>query len=251
MNFTLMKYFIKKNWIIWAGLTAFMLFEFTLMILLMDIIADTLNQMGGLFGEVTGENSLLFIASLFPMSAVLYPMIFFIFVIHKLMSKSIETTSLAAFLTAGITRKQYIITAGIFVALCLVALFLTIFVVCGLALLMWGSFNWLAWLNLNVNFLLLNLAVASICFFFSSVFAATKRGLALSIAVPLLLFVFFMISDFVSVFEYFTIYGWINVERIALGTSNYWWVTMLAYSALAIILSTISVIIYKRKQLSI
>jgi len=249
MNMTLFKYFIRKNWLLWTAFVTLMLVEIMAYIFLMEVMHEMLYNMG--FGSPTGDSALFFIAGLYPMAAVLFPMVYFIFVIHKIMSRSVDNSSMAAFLSSGIKRNHYTITAGVFVAISLVAMFTVIFVVGGLGLLFWGSFNWLYWLNLNVSFLLVNLAVASLCFLFSSTFPASKLGLALTIVFPILFLIFNMLAEYADFFRFMTAYGWIDAPGIALGTFNLWWVAMLVYICVSTILVTISVLLYRRKQLSI
>jgi len=256
MSLALLKYFTKKNWMIWAGVTAFMLFEVLVCIFLMEMIVELTAQMGITTadtpdGRPNGAFALKYVAELYPMMACLFPMVFFIMMAHKLLSKPVDNSSISTFLSAGIKRTTYVATAAVFMAIAMVAMFTVLFVVCGLAMLMWGSINRGAWLMVNFTFFMVNLAVAFICFALSSIFAATKQGLALTVAVPVLMMIFQMLSGFAEGFKYLTLYGWIDVSKIIAGTFDLWWLYTLVFIAIAIASAVVSIHVFNKKQLSI
>jgi hypothetical protein len=258
MNFHLLKYFIKKNWLVWLGVLAFIHMELLVCIFMMELIADMMSKIEipglGTFDAgitVDGEYALTYVSGLFPMYMCMFPMIFFIITIHKLMSKAVDTTALSPILATGITRRQYILTVAAFIGLSLFAMFFVTFLVCGLAISYWGAFNWWSWLNLNLSFLFVNLAVAAICLFFSSTFAAGRAGLALTVGVPVVFLIFHMLSDFLKGFKYFTLYGWVDSAEIAAGTFNLWWLWILFYSAIAVGITVATIFVFRKKQLSL
>jgi hypothetical protein len=167
------------------------------------------------------------------------------------MSKSVDTTAISTYFAAGITRKQYVLTAAVFVALALFAMFFVTFVVAGAAMCIWGAINWGRWLALNLAFLFVNLAIAGICFILSSSFAARGYGLAAAIAAPVVMTILEALSAFWTGFKYFTLYGHIHADEIAAGHMGYTVLWIFLYSAIAVSLAAATVYIYKRKQFSI
>jgi|GEM_PF-2777623 len=259
-SFSLFKHFVKKNWLVWLGVLLFIHMELLVCIFMMSLIADITSQMSSFIpglGEmntkvkVDGQYALSYIATLYPMYMCMFPLIFIVFVIHKLMSKSVDTTSISTYFAAGITRKQYAITAFVFVAAALACMFFVTFIICGIAMTYWGAINWGRWLLINICFLFVNLAIAGVCFIFSTLFAGRGLGLALAIGVPVIMTIFQALSGYLKGFKYFTLYGWVEAEKLAIGTFDTWWVCVIIYGLLAGALATATVYILRRKQLSI
>ena len=255
INFTLFKYFLRSNYLVWLGVMAFIMLEFVVVILMMPDIADVVNKMG--FGVELGEQkvdgvfALAYVAGLFPMYMSMFPMLFFIFAINKMVSRAVDTTSLSSVLATGIKRRDYLITAAIFVAVSITAMFFVTFIVCGLCMSHWGAIHWGRWLVLNICFVFLNLAVASIVFLCSAAFSATKFALGLGVGIPVVFTIFSMLAEYITAFKYMTIYGWVNAEKLVAGSFNFAWLCIIAYGIIAVTLATASVFVFRKKQLSI
>jgi hypothetical protein len=250
MNRTLLRHFIKKNWIIWLGFLAFLMFEMLVCIFMMDTIAEMLA--GDIMGiTITGGDTLGFVGGLMPLYTSLFVMAFVIFAVFRLVYKPIDSTSLSAHLTSGMTRKRYIITAGVFLVSMIFAMFAIMYVVCGLAMLYWGPINWLLWLNLNVSYFLAILAVSAIAFFFASVFSPGNIGKLGMIGLPILFLLFLMLSSYIPFFEYLSPFGWIDGVGLAMGTFDLWWMWDLVYLGLIGAFFALSVVLFDKKQLSI
>jgi hypothetical protein len=253
INFSLFIYFIKKNYLVWVGVMWFIMLELLTCIFMMDMIAEMLGQMDGFFGVYVpkGEYALSYVAGLYPMYMCMFPVIFIATMTHKLISRTVDTTALSPILAGGVKRSTYLFTVAAFIAFGLFAMFLVTYVVCGLAMLIWGSFNWIHWGHLNLCFLLVNLAAAAICFFLSAVFAATKTALATSIGIPVMSVIFLAFGGFWHGFQYMSIYGYFDAGKIAVGAFNLWWLYVIIYTVAVVAFTVAGVLTFRKKRLSI
>ncbi|MDR0462255.1 MAG: hypothetical protein LBG88_02895 [Christensenellaceae bacterium] len=257
MSRPLLKYFVKKNWYLLAGFTGLLLLEFVICIFMMNLIKGMTDKLlGGAPGlsedaPVDGAYALSFISNLFPMYGVMFPMVFYIMTIFKVLSKPVDNTSLSAHLMTGMPRWKYIATAAVFVLGSIFAIFLSVFVVAGLCMLRWGQIDWVAWLNLNASFMFQSFAIASVCFFFAGTFAATKQGTGLAIGVPIVFVLLNMLGGYIKFFGYFTLIGWIDIEKVVAGTFGLWWLVDLVFLIVTGCFFVATLFMFKRKQLSI
>ena len=154
-----------------------------------------------------------------------------------------------------ISRKTYIVTAAVFFAGSIAALYFVVFLGGCIFLPMYSkSFIVARWLNLTIICCACALAVASVSFFFSSVFAANKWGFTLMIAIPVLFMLLVMIGGTSAELLFLTKlspYGWFEYEKIARGVFDTWWVYDIIFVGIIAALFTAALYIFKRKQLSI
>ena len=250
MSRPLFIYFIKKNWAIWAGFTAYILFELVVCIFMMEQIAEMLPE--GFMGiQVNGESTLLFIGSLIPTVGCLFAMPFYILISYRTVYRPIDTTSINTHLSSGMKRTTYLTTAALFLAFSLFMMFFAIFLICGLSMLIWGAFNWGIWTSLLFNSLLVNLTVAFISFFFAAAFTPGNIGKLGMIGLPILLLLLFMLSDYIPFLQYLTPFGWLDFDKLVLGTLKLWWLWDMLYIAITGTMVTLGIILFKKKQLSI
>ena len=244
MSWPLLKYFIKKNWWIVAALTAFIMFELVVTIAMFDLIKDM--DFLGLGGTTVQE----FTISALPSLLFMFTMLFYILIIYFIIVRPIDTTSMSSHLASGIRREKYLTSAFVFLAVSLLSIFVVIFVICGLLMLIWVKVDWAEWLYANVTVFTGCLAVASISFFFASVFPSHVVGKLGMIGLPVLFLILFMMyAQFPNTLEFFrwiTPFGWINIMN-----SSLWWMWNLIYLAVTGAFITASVFLFKKKQLSI
>ena len=248
MSLPLLKMFLKKNWLIWVGFTVFFLFELLACIFLMDMI-DGLEVLG-ISG---GEGTLYFMSTVMPLLGYMFPMVFYIFIVYRVIFRPIDSTSMGTVLSSGIKRTTYISTAVVFLIVSLFAMFTTVFVVCGASMLYWGAFNWGKWALMCFSVMLATMVVAFISFFFASAFSPGNIAKLGFIGLPVLFLVLTMIgfqmgSDF---FMYLSPFGWMDMTKLVMGTLKYWWLFNIGFMVTSGILITASIIMFKRKQFSI
>ena len=249
MNISLLKYFFKKNWLLWLGFTAFLLFELVVCIFMMDLIAEMMPEW--FLGGISGENTLGFISYLLPLCGFMFPMVFYILLIYRMLHRPIDSTSISPLFAAGVKRHAYITSAAIFLTLSLFAMFTTVFVVCGLCMLFWGAFNWGVWLGMVFCVFLVTLAVAFASFFFAAAFAPNSAGKLGMVGLPIIFLVLFMISEYINFFKYLTPFGWMDFAALAAEALPLWWLWSLGFMATSVTLYIGSVLIFRKRQLSI
>lgn len=247
MSLTLFKSMLKKNWTIILGLTAFILMELVVCIFMFEDIAG-MNILG-----IGGSEILSFTASVLAIIGTMFPTVFFVFMVFRLVYKPIDSTNLSSHLSAGIKRTTYITTAAIFIFTSLFIIFLIVFVVCGLSMLYWGNIDWAAWLYVVFSVLTANIAVSSISFFFAAMFAPGSIAKGGMIGIPAILFVFTMISSYIKVFRWASVFMWIEItaETVSQRNFNLWWLWNLIYLAIAAVCYLASYFTFKKRQLAI
>lgn len=185
----------------------------------------------------------------------IFVMIFYVLLVHKLLYKTVDTTSLSSLLSTPVSRKQYIATAYIFMAKCLFVLYLFTFLLTGGALLTYGSsFSWLGLLSVHVTTFLCTLAVASISFAFSALFAGARAGTPLLAGIPIAFAAFMMLGAYLPFFQYvtpFTLFKWTTPIDLASKAFGLWWLLDLVFAAISAAAFSVTLILFKRKQLSI
>lgn len=258
--FALFKFFLKKNWKM-LGIFAILIIFYCGIIVLMATDQMMVEAMGFLNKE-TATDALGISDATLAMNitlAVFQGMIMFIFVMvfyvllnHKLLFKAVDTTSLSSILATPVSRKQYIIAAFVFMASCIFALYLLAFILTAGALLTYsGSFDWAGLISVHATSFLCTLAVSSISFACSAIFAGTRAGMSLLAGIPIAFATLMMLATYIPIFEYFTPFMWTDPLELASRTFDFWWLFDLIYFAITAAAFTATVYIFKRKQLSI
>ena len=254
MSFPLFKIFLKKNLPVWAVFTAVCLLYFSVLVFTKEKFADVMGEY--IPGHTPAEVSLLeYMAGIFFSTIIwVFPMIYYIFMSHKLANKAVDNTSISAFLSSSISRNKYVVTAAVYLLASIFAMFTVIFFA-GMGLMMAvESLNIVNYLNVVVSTMLCTMALAMTSFFISFFLAGSKLGFALIIAVPVMFMIFNMLAETAKVLNwmnYITPMGWADVNKIAAGTFTLWWLWDLIYIAIAGALFSASLVLFKKKHLSI
>jgi len=259
MNLPLLKFFIKTNWkmlAIFAALISFYLGTIVVMATdpMMVEAMGFLNMESAV--EAVGSEALLAmnitVAVMQGMIMFVFVMVFYVLLANKLLYKSIDTTSMSSFLSSPISRRQYIITSFIFMAKCIFALYLLAFIITAGCLATYqGSFDLLGLVSVHLTTFLCSLAVASISFACSAIFAGTRAGLPLLAGIPIFFAAVMMLAAYVPVFEYFTPFMWVDAMKVANRAFDLWWLFNLIYVTIVAAAFAATLYIFKRKQLSI
>jgi len=257
-NLTLLKYFLKQNWMIWLGFLGFLLLEMCACIFLMDYLDAMMGAIESVPGfSITGGGVLSYSAGLFASYGIMFSMIYYIFVTYRILYRPVDNTSMSAHLATGIKRRVYLNTGALFLLLSIIAMFFVLWLVCGLCMLYWGAINWAKWLNVVASICFLCLAMAFVCFFFASVFAGQSMGKLGTIGLPLLFLVIYMIADMLTgtagnILSAITPFGWLEFKT-ADPADGYklWFMWDALYTFIAVTFFGLAQIFYERKQLSI
>jgi len=247
MSWPLFKYFLKKNWMIWVGVTAFCLFELVACVFLMDIVSDLPEEFLGGFG---GESILEIMSILLPMLMFMFPMIFIIFTIYRLVYRPIDST-LSPTLAAGVKRTTYLTTAAVFLVVSLFLMFSVVFTVIGASMLYYGSFNWTVWLKVNFVAFVVLLSVALTGFLFAAAFAPGNIGKLGMFGFPVFCLAVLILAGYIDFFKWLTPFGWIDFTKVYDGSMTLWWLWALLYLLGAGVIYVGSLFLFKRRQLSI
>lgn len=259
MSFSLMKVFIKKNWKLWSIFTSILLMYMFVMILSFDQMKEMMDTLGGNDPEMMGIVFMLdsrfdLLASMyFDMLIFIFPMVFYIMLANKIVSKTVDDNSMSAYLASSLSRSKYTTTAAVFLILSITSMFFVIFAFGGLGLICFETLNWLNWANMVFTTLTCTLAIAAICFFFSCVMAANKTGNVLLTGIPIVFVLFMWLGEMPSL-EFLlklTPMGYIDTVMIGKGLEDLWWLINLVFIAIASVLFVISIKMFKKKQLSI
>lgn len=264
----LFKFFIKKNWKIlgifallvglYGGVIAFMATD-TMMVEAMGFL-----NMESAVAAVGSEAALamnITLAVFQGMIMFIFVMVFYVLLNHKLLYKAVDTTSLNSILSTPVSRKQYIITAYIFMVVCIFALYLLAFLLLTAALLTYsGSFSWVGLISVHITAFLCTLAVASISFACSAIFAGSRSGMLMLAGIPIAFAAIMMLATYLSFFQYFTPFMWADVLaqgkasgflQLASRNFNLWWLLDLIYIVIIAASFIAALFVFDKKQLSI
>jgi len=258
MNKALFKSLIKRYWILWAIFAGLMTFYFTIVALTFFIEPDAMIASMEMMGTALGAeiSAAAFTAyTFFDFVVPIYGTVFFVIFAVMLVHRTVFNNSMSAFLSTPLSRKSYVVTTAVFFITVIFSVFFLQFLVgIPLFLIIPGSFNILYFGIVVLVSFLCTLSIAMVCFFCSCVFAGSGKAMGFIIGIPIIFTMFLMISQLVApldFLQYATPYGWFDTLKVAAGVSNLWWLWCLVYVAISGLLFFLSVVFFKRKQLSI
>jgi ABC-2 type transport system permease protein len=260
MNAPLLKFFVRKNWKLWAIFAGIITFYLGV-IVVMATDPMMVEAMGFLNLETATEAlgiteatlALNITVAIFQgMIMYVFVMIFYVLLVQKILYKAVDTTSMSSILATPISRRQYIITAYLFLVGCLFVFYLWAFLLTATCLITYsGSFSWTGLLSVHLSTFLCTLMVATISFACSAIFANTKAGMPLLAGIPIAFAALMMLSMYLPFFEYLTPFMWIDAMELVTRTFKLWWLFNLVFITISAAAFTATLYIFKRKQLSI
>lgn len=187
--------------------------------------------------------------------ALLFPMIYSIILANRLVAALVEKNIMAYLLSTPNSRVKIVTTQAFFIASSIIVMLLintAVGVLCSENMFA-GHLHLGAFLKLNLATILVNLATASISFFFSCLFNDTKNSLIFGAGLPLFFFIVNMlrsVSEKAGWLKYLTIYTFFDAGQI-IGKE-----ATLALPALVFILITLfffggGIAVFSRKNLYI
>ena len=254
LSFPLLKIFLKNTWKLWAIFVGILLMYMLIMVFTFDQMREAMQSMEVMGLTVVMDSRFDMLASMyFDMIVFMFPMIFYIILANKLVSKTVDDKSMSSFLSSSLSRRQYTVTAALFLVASIVAMFFVVFAVGGLSLIMFETINWANWMAMLLTTLTCTLAIASLCFFFSTVFAANKTGNTFMVGIPVMFFLLMFLGEIPSLefLHYLTPFGYVDSFAIAHGVESLWWLINLVFIVIATVFLTVSIYIFDKKQLSI
>lgn len=214
---------------------------------------DMMKALGfsGVFTDYVG-----YLASwLYGLILTAFPMVYCVILINRLVTKPVDSGSIACLLATPNSRVKIMLTKGVF-ALC--SLFVMHLLLFGLNLLFTKivlpdvTVDVPAFLQINLTVMLVNLTVISIVFFCACLFSDSKLALGFGSGIPIAFLLFNMLgnaSEDAEILKKFSVYGWYDPVSIANGADTL--AVNLIYTGIIVVLLAAAVLIFKRKQLSI
>jgi hypothetical protein len=271
MNCALLKTQLKKNAKLIIGVTALIIVYLIIMIFTADfmnsdmmktMVESMMRSMGAPEEEITKAlaefddmTPLNFVANgFFSVYFHLFLMVMYIMLVSRLIVKPVDTTSMSCYLSLPISRRKYVGSTAASLAITII--------LCGLAAYITGlvvfigklaEINYWDYLNIVSVSALIALAVAFVSMTCGFVFAGTKWK-PLSIVAPILLLLFYMLSDmaeWLNWLKYVSIFGWADYNALANGTFDLWWLADLGCLAVVGAATYLSLYIFKKRNLSI
>jgi len=249
---------MKRYWILWAIFAGLMTFYFTIVALVFFIDQEAMIASMEIMGAQLGAeiDAAAFTAfTFFDFVVPIYGAVFFIIFAVMLVHRAVFNNSISAFLSTPLSRKSYIVTSAMFFITVIFSVFLLQFLV-GIPLFFAipGSFNILHFALVVLVSFLCTLSIAMICFFCSCAFAGSGKAMGSIIGIPIIFAMLMMISQLapqLNFLQYASPYGWFDTLKVAAGIDNLWWLWSLIYLTISTVSFFLSIVIFRRKQLSI
>ena len=256
MSWALIKYHLRRNWILWLVVTGVCVFYLAFIVFTKELLEDIMNSFLPEEMPTTNMNILEYTAVSFFVGVVfMFPMVYYIMVAWRMVGRAVDNTSMSAYLSSSMSRNNYITSSAVFLLGSIFAMFLLLFGLAAVFMVIMEPFNVLYLLSVTVITMLLTMMFAMASFFMSCLFAGAKGGLGAVIGIPAGCYVLFMIGGLVmdiswlEWFVYVTPFGWFDMAKIATGGGR-WWVNFI-YLAVTAALFVGSLFLFRRKQLSI
>lgn len=265
MSFPLFKSTLKRNWML------LIIFFMVLLLYSVEMISmynpESMKQFDEMlellpkglidamgFGKVAGDLSGYIASTLYGMIMLVFPMIYCIILGGRLVARPVDSGYMAYYLSTPNSRTKIIMTQGIYAILSIIVLFAVTFVstVAACNLMFPGKLVVSQYINVVLITLLVNLSVMMICFFFSCLFSDATKAIGFGSAVPIGFFLMTMIanaSDKLKDLNNYSIYGLYDPTTIAhdgIPTG-----LMVFYIGLIVVLFTASILVFRKKNLSI
>lgn len=158
---------------------------------------------------------------------MLFPLIFIVILVHKLVMGYIDNGSMVNLLATPNSRGRIIRTQALSIVLWMFLLMAAITVV-GIVsseMMFPGELDSKRYLLLNFSTLLLQLTITGIAFLAACVFSESKHYYAVGAGLPILFFLLQMMSNMGEKLEnlkYFTLYTLLPATEVVMGESGFW-----------------------------
>ena len=248
----LFKQSVRSNWVMWAAITA-----------VMSVLCAQ-------FAVLEMTQNLLFVI-FYGMMTTILPAIYVLVTANKLIASQVDRGSMAYVLSTPIKRSAVTFTQAVFLIGSVVAMFgietllhiavnsakpITLATALGnSALPIKGELTSEMIVQVNLSALVVCIALAAVCFMFSSIFNSTKYSIGLSgtfIGVNILANMLSMFGSLgvsgLDKFKYLTICSFYDHQSI-LFSENDWITKMIFPAAIAVVALTIGSAVFKKKDL--
>ncbi len=262
----IIKQLFKSNVVTIAIFTGILLMYQTILIFMytpsmidqMTEMMKSMGNIGGMYGmdKMTGGYSGYIAQFYFAMIVPMFMLVYGIMTGNKIIAGRVDKGSMACLLASPNTRNAISISSAVFYFLSIVVIVginTVIGLICTLAY-KEADISIKHFLFLNVGVIIMIVGMASISFFFSCVFNESKRSIALGGGIPIVFFLFYMISDMgekLEVFKKITLYSLFKATDIVNDNYTPVLIGLGILTAMSIILVTAGVRIFNKKDLPV
>ena len=219
----------------------------------------TLNSLqsaeGSLIGNIVGgvDSLVGFIGnSFFAIMAIIFPMLYSIFVGNKLMAEKVEQGTMAGLLATPTKRITIVLTSALFFILSIILMWLVVFIVGVVAANTFqpDALNVDAFARLCIGCFLYHFVISSICFCTSTIFNTTQASLGIGGGISLFFFLVNLImklSNELDYLKYLTLNTLFDTTSLISGEGYV--ENLIILLLMGIVLYAISIVIFPRKDL--
>ncbi|MCR8657700.1 ABC transporter permease [Paenibacillus endoradicis] len=255
---TIFKQTVKSNIKLWLIFTSIIC---VLNVVLISIFDDsTINSMSEMVKGTPLESFLekttflgMLAQTFYSLHGVILPIIFIVMTANSLIAAQVDRGSMAYLLSTPIKRSTIVMTQACYLILAVLIMCLLATSVGITAIHIFQAdlvFNMNDYLMLNLGLFLLMFTISSISFFFSCLFNLSKNSLALGSGIPLVFFLFQLMSTVDSSLEnlkYITINALFDTNAILEGKG--YALQFFILPIVGIVLYTVSIKVFKEKDL--
>lgn len=184
-----------------------------------------------------------------------FPMVYCIALGHRLIAKTVDSGSISCLLATPCSRTRLIATKLLYALGSTALMQMVIFALNLLFIhLMFPgeSMDAMVFLKLNITVMLVNMTAMAITFFCSCLFSDPKLSLGFGAGIPIIFLLLNMlgnVSEESDILKDFSIYGWYDPVGIANGDGTL--AINMIYIAIIAVLSAASIIVFRKKQLTV
>lgn len=208
------------------------------------IVSNILTGNGTLIGFMSN--------SFYALMAILFPMVYSIFVGNRMIAEKVDKGSMASFLSTPVSRSQITITSALYLILSLIFMWVVASIV---GIISANAFQPDAldidtFLMLNIGAFLYHFAISSICFCSSSIFNTSKNSLLIGAGLPLMFFVvslFIKMSEDLDFLKYFTLNTLFDTSKVLSGSG--YTVEFLTMGIIGLILYIVGIVWFQKKDI--
>lgn len=256
---------LKKNWVLLFVFFAVLIMYTASMIImydpndtekLMSIYEMLPAEIMTAFGFSSAINSFTsYLASwLYGLLMIAFPMVYSIILGNRLVAKSVDSGSMACLLATPNSRVKIVVTKAVYAVSTIALLQMALFAATALMseAMLPGALDTNAFFRLNLTYMLVNMAVMSIAFFFSCLFNDAKYSLGFGAGIPIVFLLINMLGGASSATESLkklSIFGWYDPVELVNGAGTLG--VNSAYLGMTTVLFIAGIVIFQRKRLPI
>lgn len=221
-------------------------------------MSDSMGSLGSLKGmdNVSQGFGIYYASTYFNMTMPMFLVIYNIILGNKVIASRVDKGSMASLLASPNTRNKISITSMLFLVLSNIFILLTNSVIGYIAVMVnkHADLKFSEYCQINLGAIIIMLCISSITFVFSCIFSDSKKSLTIGGGIPILFLIFTMISDMgegFKVFKKLTIFSLYKPDKIFNDEFARYYMYLGILAVIAIVLYTIGIKVFNKKDLSV